>query len=212
MEVILYILFLLAITIFCLGIIGIVVFVLIRESKKVAAENAAKEKAIREEEADFQNSKNEFLAGIEKWEKNGVPVIAVKDKVINQYNDVYFIGENFYLKSLKSNNLTKGTLMFVNKEICFLSDTLVRDIPHSQILKVDLGPFEIKFTSKKYQTPLSFLCITDNHYKDRLEVCEAYARWYLINGFSSKDFLPDLVAVLNMPKPNFQKVVINKTE
>ena len=65
MEVILYILFLLAITIFCLGIIGIVVFVLIRESKKVAAENEAKEKAIREEEAEFQNSKNEFLADIE---------------------------------------------------------------------------------------------------------------------------------------------------
>ena len=102
--------------------------------------------------------------------------------------------------------------MFINKEVCFLSDTIVKTTPYSQILKVDIGPCEIRFTSKKYQYPLSFIRVTDNQYADRLEVCDAYARYHLRNGFESKDFIEDIKTVLNLPFPNFQKVVINKTE
>lgn len=195
---------------FYVAIIVFAVYMQIRHSRKLADERKANEEIRQREKADFENAKNELLAKIEKWEKDGVLAISVKDKVLDKYNDIYFIGENFYLKSGKSSNVTKGTLMFIDTEVCFLSDVIVRTIPFSQTLKVDIGPCEIRFTSKKYQNPLSFFCITDNHYKDRLEVCDAYARWYLLNGFKRKDFIQDLETVLNLPLPVLQKIIVDK--
>lgn len=204
-----------ALGLFVLYIIGYIVYQCVQDNKKLAVQRKQEEeqkKIIEEQEDKFSKQKEELLAKIEKWEKDGVLAIAVKDKVLNQYNDVYFIGEDFYLVSQKTHKATKGTLLFVNKEVCFLSNSIVRNIPYSQTLQVQIGMFEIRFSSKKYNSPLSFFCHAENPYLARIEVCEAYAKWHLLNGFESKDFMDTLTCVLNLPMEDAKQLVVHKED
>ena len=72
--------------------------------------------------------------------------------------------------------------------------------------------FEIRFSSKKYNIPLSFFSHSKNPYLARLEVCEAYAKWHLLNGFERKDFMDDLVSVLNLTIEDAKKLVVHKED
>lgn len=177
-----------------------------KAQKKEREYNKKQEDLFAQQKEAFTKDKEELITSILKWEKDGAPTIFVKDKAINKYNKVYFVGDDFYLKCPgKSTKVIKGSLMFSNREVSFISNEAVKILPFRQTLKVDIGPCEIRFTHKKYQFPLSFFKMSKNHYADRLLVCRAYALWYLLNGFERNDFMPDLEEIFNAPVPSLIK-------
>lgn len=196
---------------FCIFFMGLwfvswPIYKLIKRSnaqKEEREKNKKLEDIFLQQKEDFIKEKEVLISNVLKWEKDGPPAIFVKDKALNKYNKVYFVGDDFYLKLPgKSIKVIRGSLMFSDKEVSFISNEVVKILPFRQTLKVDIGPCEIRFTHKKYHSPLSFFKMSKNHYADRLLVCRAYALWYILNGFERNDFMSDLEEIFNAPMPS----------
>lgn len=201
-----------ALGLFVLYIIGYIVYRCVQDNKKLAVQRKQEEeqeKNRKQQEADYVPAKEELLSNILKWGKEGLPQISVSNPILNKNNKVFFCSENFFFKSSK-NDFTKGTLLLLEKEVCFLSDSIIKNIPYTQTLKVEIGPFELKFTSKNSTKPSHFMCFSDDPYRDRLEVANAFAKWYLLNGFEINSFKSDLEEVLNFPMEELQKFITSR--